>query len=190
MIRLRQAQLCLLVSTLVLIVACGPSSPAEKVAEVRGEYKVQLNTFIVQEPEPVEAEVEGAMAEEDSGAGEVVAVAAEEAEGEEVAEDVTPEEGPRPTDVLLDLYVLFNGKESLPGITIDISMADPFQKEKATFRRYLDTGKMVRGEGRQLSLVLEGIEDFETGDVFSVFLRSSVPVEERGEYREFAEAGS
>ena len=199
MIRHRPVQLCLLVSFLFLAAACGPSDPATVVNDTRAEYKVQLNTFIVQEPEPepelvlevVEMEeAEGAAA---ARAGEGAMVAPEMVESEEGGEgeidEETMDEGPRSTDVLLDLYVLFNGKESLEGITVDISMADPFEKEKGTFRRYLETGKMARGEGRQLSVVLEDIEKFETGDVFSVFVRAYVPTEERGEYREFAEAG-
>lgn len=198
MIRHRQAQLCLLVSFLLLAVACAPSDPATIVANTRAEYKVQLNTFIVQEPEAEPELILEVVEMEEAGtavAAEGAAVAAElleeGGEGEEgEIDEVTPEEGPRSTDVLLDLYVLFNGKESLEGITIDISMADPFEKEKGTFRRYLETGKMARGEGRQLSVVLEDIENFETGDIFSVFVRSAVPEGERGEYPEFAAAGS
>lgn len=201
MIRHRHVQLCLLVSFLFLSAACGPSDPATVVNNTRAEYKVQLNTFIVQEPEP-EPELVLEVVEMEAAAGEAVAAAAEGvmeaaelvAEGEEGGEgeidEVVVDEGPSSTDVLLDLYVLFNGKESLDGVTVDISMADPFEKEKGTFRRYLETGKMARGEGRQLSVVLEDIENFETGDVFSVFIRSYVPAEERGEYQEFAAAGS
>lgn len=197
MLRHRHVQLCLLLAVLLLSSACGPSDPAAKVAATRAEYTIQLNTFIVQEPEQVEpmmdTELEGeavseAIAEEAAVAVEAVSGEAEEEGAEGEVDEV--EAGPKTTDVLLDLLLYFNGTDSLPGVTIEVSMADPFEKEKATFRRYLETGKMVRGEGRQETLMLEGIENFETGDVFSVFIRPSVPTEEQGEYPEFATPGS
>jgi hypothetical protein len=95
-------------------------------------------------------------------------------------------ETPQTTEILLDLLVAFSSGKSLPGVTIEISHADPFEKEKASFRRYLETGTVLAGDSRQLVETLE-VENYETGDVFAVSVRPVVPAEEHGEYREFSE---
>jgi hypothetical protein len=127
---------------------------------------------------------EGEMAEGEMAEGEMAE--GEMAEGEEMMMEPEMEEGPRTAQILLDVLVAFDGSESLPGLTIDISHADPFQKEKATFREYIETGPMLSGEQKQMTVVLE-VENFETGDAFGASVRSNVPAEEQGEYREFAE---
>jgi hypothetical protein len=132
--------------------------------------------------EGVASSAEGAMAAETEEGAE-----GEGAEGEGMMEPEM-EEGPRTAQILLDLLVVFDGSESLPGLTVDISHADPFEKEKANYRKYIEPGTMLSGEQKQVPVILE-VENFETGDAFSAFVRSNVPPEERGEYREFAEYG-
>jgi hypothetical protein len=192
-----------LLAAVLLLAGCAQKSPEERVAETRAEYTVRLNAFLPQEPEVEEpAAGEGEemagedeeMAEEGeemAGEGEE-AMAADEMEGgdEEMAgegEEMAAE-GPHTAEILFDLIVQFEGDEALPGITVDISHADPFEQEKAVYHHWIETGDMIKGETKQESFVM-AIPDFETGDVFSVDLRSYVPPEERGEYREFAEAG-
>ncbi|MEM7587566.1 MAG: hypothetical protein AAF560_29530, partial [Acidobacteriota bacterium] len=135
----------------------------------------------------------GAEGDPAGGSAEGAAVAAEAAvaEGEEAAEGeemMEVEAGPQLRPIFFDLIVRFDGYDALPGITVDITHADAFQKEKEVFRHWLDTTGMAKSDTRQIDFILEDIE-FEDGDVFSVMLRETVPSEERGEYREFAEAG-
>ena len=184
------------------LTACAQKSPEERVAEARAKYKVTLNAFLPQDPEPVIDELAGddtmpeetAEASEAAASAEAVAVAAESAEGEEgeEGEEGMGEEGaeiPSPLrSVFFDLIVQFDGTESLPGITVEITHADPFEKEKGAYRYYLETGKMVKSELKQMSITLEDVP-FETGDLFSVEVRQVVPAEERGEYKELAGLG-
>lgn len=111
------------------------------------------------------------------GSGEV-----EGTEGETMSE---PAAGPSPATILIDLIVRFDGSEPLPGITVDIAQADPFEKTKASYRHWIETAGMFKRDTRQISFDLE-VEDFQVGDVFSVVLESHVAAEDRGEYREFA----
>lgn len=186
------------------LVACAQKTPEQQVAEARSKYRVELNTFRPEAPEPVEEMVEeiveGAEATAE-GAAEAVATAAAEVEdavdgaedaeeGAEGDEEVLAEpEGPRTSNIFFDLLVQFDGTESLDGLTVDITQADAFEQEKATYRYYLETGPMVKSELKQMSFVLEDIP-FETGDLFSVELREVVPAEEQGEYKEFADAAA
>lgn len=194
----RSLSILMLVSLALALTACPQKSPEDRVLEARNKYTVQLNAFLPQEPEIVP--IDGAMEVEEAaeGAAEAVAQAseavAEEAEAAE-ADDAGLEEGeeiveaePTTRSVFFDLIVLFDGNESLPGVTVEITQADPFEKEKASFRHYLETGPMVKSETKQVSFTIDGL-DFEDGDLFSVELRSFVPEGERGEYREFAESG-
>ncbi len=189
---------------LVGLVACTPSSPEERVAEARSKYRVTLNTFFAQQPEVEEMTDEmtgGAMdemtmdematdvaASASAAAGDEAAAADEAApmDGEE-GMDEELDMGPQPTNMLFDLVVLFEGTDPLDGLTLDISQADPFEAEKATFRHYIDLGPMVKSETRQVSFELE-IMDYEEGDLFSVNLREYVAPEDRSAYREFVEA--
>lgn len=182
------------------LVACTPPTPEEQVAASRAQYKVTLNAFVPQDPpveetapeligggedgiELVDMEVAGVVGEEGAD-GEAVAAAAADETGEEVIEDA----GPATRDILFDLVVIFDGSDPLPGLTLDVSQADPFEKEKATFRHYIELDPMVKSETKQVSFILEGIENYEEGDLFSVNLREYVAPEDRGEYREFVEA--
>lgn len=184
-------------AALLLMVGCAPGSPEEQVAKTRAQYTVKLENFSVEEPEP-EPMPEPEMAEE---AGEAegaamaaeAAVAEEAAEGEAAAEEMDEEleevmeTGPRPMNVILHLLVQFGGDESLPGITVEVTQADPFGKEKEPTLHWIDTAGMAKSDVKQVDLRLEGME-YEDGDAFSVLLSTGIPADTSG-YREFAEAG-
>ena len=182
------------------LVACKQPTPEERVAAARAKYRVTLNTFVAQEPAMEEMTDDGMMdATDGMDEGEEMAMddadatsedadmAADEMSDGDMAMDDAAASGPQPTDILLDLVVLFEGNDPLDGLTLDISQADPFEKEKATFRHYIEIPSMVKSETRQVSFVLEGV-DYEVGDLFSVNLREYVAPEDRAAYREFAEA--
>lgn len=182
--------LTLLIVSVLALQGCAAKSPAEQVAETRTHYKIQQITWLPQEQ--LEAEPSDELAEGELAADEEEA--AEPEEGGDMEEEMgeTDEmvaEGPQPTDILFDIVLNFAGRESLPGITLDITHADPFEKQKEIRRHYVETEGMLDGDVSQLSFVLEDFQ-FEPGDVFSVEIRQNVPPEERGEYREFAAAGA
>lgn len=162
----------------LLAVGCAsePEDPAEQVSEIRSDYSAELNSFVVhQVPQPaMEAPAEEGGETAEAGDG------AEEAAAEE------PAEVPLRQDVLLDVLVALEGRDSLPGLTVDVTQVDAQENEKATWRVYLDVSDVHRGPGTQISHRLEDV-DFEEGDGFHVAVRHPVPPEERGEYREFQE---
>jgi hypothetical protein len=98
-----------------------------------------------------------------------------------VVKDVPGHERP---EVLLDVLLRNDGRGTLPGVTLDISMAGPGGAEKTHRRVYVDARGADPG-GKQVSLTLEDLP-YEQGDGFSVEVRSAVPPADRGEYREFA----
>ena len=190
---------CLTALFVFAAVGCGPGSPEEQVAATRAQYTVRLESFTAEEPEPVIEEMEIA-AEATAEAGEAVAAAegamvaeaaaAEEGmEGEGETEEEVVESGPQPTNIVLHLLVRFGGEQALPGITVEVTQADPFGKEKEPTLHWIETAGMTKSDVQQVDLRLEGVE-FEDGDAFSVLLSQSVAPEDYGKYREFAEAGS
>ncbi len=181
---------------------CGPSSPEAQVTATRAQYTVRLESFSVKEPVMEEAVMAEPAMEEASEMAEVAAVAVaaeaaaaeaeegEEGEGGEMgADEMDLEEasGPQPKDIVLHLLVRFNGDTALPGITVEVTQQDPFGKEKEPTLEWIDTAGMSKSDVKQVDLVLEGLE-YEDGDGFSVLLSQAVPAEERGQYREYAEA--
>jgi hypothetical protein len=155
--------------------ACGPSSPADKIAQTRSLYKARMNGFVVEE-EPI--------FEEPIGDLEVV--------GEEA--DIEAEEAEEPADfepvavsqrVLLDILIQHDSNEKLPGITVDVSMADPGGEEKGHWRVWFDTSDIEKANVTQFTHILEDVS-YEEGDGFFVEVRYQVPEAERGEYKEFA----
>lgn len=174
---------------LCLVAACGgaPETPAERVDEIRSRYSADLNGFAVHQV-PVEGEEtmpegpgdgaveEGAEAEEAVEAG---------AESEPAAEEV-----PVRQDVILDILLSRESREPLPGITVDIEHVgpEPERAVKESYRAYLDASGVHRGAGTQVVHRLEDV-DYVEGDGFHVEVRHPVPPGERGEYREFQEAG-
>ena len=155
---------------------CAQKSPEEKVAELRSYYSARLNGFILEE-EPLVAEVPDPDAL---------------AEVEEDVEDVLGEEAPTgPTGeveveqkVRLDILIQHRSEERLPGITVDISMVDPDQVEKNHWRVWFDTSEVPKATVTQFTHILEDV-GYEEGDGFFLEVRHPIPVEERGEYREF-----
>ncbi len=176
---------------LLLFAGCAQKSPEEIVAETRTQYFVEPTGMLIQEIEAEDAlAAEAAEAEQGDEPAEAVAVAAEAAEaaeGEMAKEGEAEDDGPRTVEVLVDLVLRFDGKKSLPGITVDISHQDPFEKEKARYQQWIETDGMSRGDARQLSFEKE-IPDYETGDQFTIEFQGFIPPEERGNYREFSEA--
>lgn len=85
--------------------------------------------------------------------------------------------------IVLDVLVEWSGNEPLPGLTLDVSMADPAGAEKVSRKVWIETAQLRRG-GEQLALVLDDLP-WQPGDGFFVEVRPSVPAAERGEYREF-----
>lgn len=179
--------LCLSLIAMLSIVGCAPKDPIERIAQSRQEYTVKLNQFLVQDPpapepapEPMVDEADGEATDGDAGEE----PATDETDAGDYS-DFEPEPvGPQPKNVLFDLIVGYDGSDPLPGLTVEVSQIDPFQKEKATYRHYLELPNLRTGT-TQTDFVLENIM-FEDGDGFSVDLRMVVPEAERGEYREFA----
>jgi hypothetical protein len=171
---------CTLSLVAVLLASGCPQQPPEvKIAETRNQYFLEPTGMLVQE---IEAEVSS----EDFESGDVGE--AEEPPAEEMAGDeegsMEPE-GARTVKVLFDLVVRFDGlREALPGITIEISHSDPFDKEKAHYRQWIETAGMKKGNARQISFERE-IPDYESGDKFSIEYREHIPREEWGDYKEF-----
>ncbi|MFP3941425.1 MAG: hypothetical protein ACLF0P_14090 [Thermoanaerobaculia bacterium] len=177
---------------LATAVACGgaPADPAEQVAEIRSGYTAELNSWVVdqrpaeQAPSTAaedEAPAEGAPPEEET-AGDGEAAAPED-------EDAAEADPPVRQDVILDILVSHESRESLPGITVDVTQVDAEETPKNVWRVYLDTGDILPGPGTQLTHRLEDV-DVESGDAFHVEVRHPVPAAERGEYREFQEYGA
>lgn len=174
-----------------LIAGCARQSPAERVAELRGNYAAELKNFVVREvPAPgFEAPAaEGEVAAAEAAAGEA---------GEEAIETAVPVQ----TNVLLDVLIRHDNKENLPGLTLEVAqvaeggpaeatweevLASP--QRKATWRIYIDTSALAPGLGTSVTHLLEDVEGYAPGDRFVVTVRHPVPPAERGEYREFAEA--
>jgi len=88
--------------------------------------------------------------------------------------------------VILDVLVRFDGKQPLPGLTLDVSIADAGGKERERRRVWIETVGAGPG-GVQLSVPLEDVE-YRPGDGFWVEVRSAIPAAERGDYREFGAA--
>lgn len=179
-------RLCALAALAVLglaavgLTACGPSDPQERVAELRGRYTAELNSFSVQEvplePEPLPGE-EGEMEGEEA--------AAEEAAGGE-GEGMEPV--PVRKDALLDILIQNRANEPLPGLTLDVTLVDADKNEKARYRPYMDTSGLLKGRGESFIHRVEDVP-YEPGDGFHVEVRHPIPAAERGEYREFSAAG-
>jgi hypothetical protein len=135
--------------------ACGPSA-AERVETSRAAYEVRLDGFVAQE---------GPLAPPS---------------GDGPAGDPVPER----RDVVLDLVVEHDAEEPLPGITIDIAHAGPDGEEKDRYRAWLDTSGVERGEAVPMTYTLDEVA-YRVGDRFTVAVQSPVPLEQRGDYREF-----
>jgi hypothetical protein len=167
---------------MLLLTACG-GSPEAKVARLRGMYSARLNGFLVQAQPAPEPEV---YAEEGV---EPMAPDTEMEEGEAEGEMAEPmEPAPANPDIMLDILIQHDSPELLPGITLDISMADGAGNAKGDWKVWFDTATMKKANVTQYTHVLEDVP-YEEGDGFFVEVRHPVPAEERGEYSEFSSAG-
>ena len=88
-------------------------------------------------------------------------------------------------EIVLDVLLERDGRDVLPGLTVEVSMADPTGAEKAHRRAWLDASKLGAG-GLQTEIVLDDVP-YAPGDGFFVEVRSPIPAAERSEYREFGE---
>ncbi len=96
---------------------------------------------------------------------------------------VKDEPGKEHPDILLDVTLEGDAQPPLPGLTLDVSMADAKGKEKAHRRVWID-GKDLGPGGVQQTLTLKDLP-YQPGDGFWVGVRSPVPAAERAQYREF-----
>lgn len=87
-------------------------------------------------------------------------------------------------EVVLDVHLAWNGREALPGITLDLTMIDASGEVKARRKLWVETGGLVRGDSRQIEFTVADL-DYREGDGFYVEVRSPIQPEERNEYREF-----
>lgn len=165
-------------AVLFALIGCEQQTPAERVAELRSNYVAEINPegFVVRELPLVEPE--SSVEEMPEGEGEAGSDGEPSAAGEEA------EEVPTRKDVVLDILIRNEGRENLPGLTVDISMVDAAGNEKRHWRAWIDTSQIFRGPGTQVSYTLEDVP-YEPGDGFHAEVRSPVPPAERSEYREF-----
>src|SRR5512134_859320 len=70
---------------------------------------------------------------------------------------VRDEPGAEHPKILLDVTVRGESKPPLPGVTLDVSMADGAGREKARRRVWFDTSVLGPG-GEQTTLTLEGLD--------------------------------
>lgn len=168
-----------LIGALVLVLLSLPAcqrDPAEQIARARADYSAELLAFALQRTE-VEEPLVGLREEEEGEAPPV------EEDGE--LEATEPE--PATQDIILDILVHWRGFDRLPGLTLDITHVDAAEREKGRYHLWVDTSRLERGPGEQITHVLEDVA-YEEGDGFHVGVRRQVPEEERHLYREFAEA--
>ena len=169
-------QRCLYACNLAVLAAaltlgCAAKTPEEKVAGIRALYSARLNGFIIEEePLPVtEVEME------------------EPGDAEVPEEDVMIEPIPVRQQARLDVLIHHDSYDLLPGVTVDISMANSAGDEKNHWRVWFDTSDMGKASITQFTHILEDIS-YEEGDGFFAEIRNPIPVDERKEYREFSEA--
>ncbi len=162
----RSSAFALTVAGLLLLAACAGEGG---VAGARVGYIAEMGSFsVVQAP---------AMAEE----------ATEDAEAEAEAE--TAEEAAAPTEpamvtVLLDFLIHNEGSGALDGVTVDLTIADPDGNEKERRLLWVETAGLTKGSQRQVAHELTDVA-YTDGDGFHVEVRYPIPMEERGDYREF-----
>ena len=177
-------------SALLLLIAaltaagCTPKSPEEQVAEARSRYTATLNAFVVQETPVAEAAVDEAEGEVATAEAAAAAVADEEGAGEGEGEEETEPAPPVRQNVLLDLVLQHDLDEALPGITVDVTQVAADKSEKGAWKVWVETAGLPEATQKQVVHTLEEIE-YEEGDGFHAEIRSSVPPEERSQYREF-----
>ena len=152
------------VAALLLLAACAGEGG---VAGARAGYIAEMGSFsVVQAP---------AMAEE--------ATEDAEAEAEATEEAAAPTE-PAMVTVLLDFLIHNEGSGALDGVTVDLTIAGPDGNEKERRLIWVDTAGLTKGSQRQVAHDLTDVA-YSDGDGFHVEVRNPIPMEERGDYREF-----
>ncbi len=196
----RSPALAFAVLLLAAVSGCGhPKSHDEQVAELRSQYTAKLNGFAVKEQPTAGAMGDmGQMGAQEGMPGSEGAQPAAPAPsapppqgGEEVQSGdlaVPPAPTPVHQSAILDILVSRKGRVGLPGLTVDITQADPQGHEKGHWQAYLDVSSVLPGSGTQISYTLDDVQ-YQEGDGFYVEVREPVPAAERGEYREFQESG-
>ena len=169
----------LLIFVALLVSGCAQKSPEEKVADLRSYYSAELNSFMVEE-EPMTPEVPEEEGEATSD------LAAEESAAPTEGETIEPTPAVEVSQKIhLDILIKHRSDERLPGITVDIGMVDANEVEKGHWRVWFDTSEVMKANVTPFTHILEDI-GYEEGDMFFAEIRHPVPVEDRGEYREFA----
>ena len=166
---------CTALLLLAALSACAPKSPEERVAAARGSYRATLNGFVVQE------EVVGAGETVEGGEMEPAATEEPVAEGEEMPEPEVIQ------NVLVDILVQHDSYELLSGVTVEIWQVDASEETKGHWQLWVDTEGLPKATATQVGHVLEDVS-YEDGDGFAAEIRL-VPEGERGDYREYSEAG-
>lgn len=162
----RSSAFAFAVAALLLLAACAGEGG---VAGARAGYIAEMGSFsVVQAP---------AMAEE----------ATEDAEADaeaEAAEEAAAPTGPAMATVLLDFLIHNEGSGALDGVTVDLTIADPDGNEKERRLLWVETAGLTKGSQRQVAHELTDVA-YTDGDGFHVEVRHPIPMEERGDYREF-----
>ena len=105
---------------------------------------------------------------------------------EVVEEDLVVEPVQTRQNVRLDLLLQHDSYDLLPGVTVDISMADGSGEEKGHWRVGFDTAERGKASVTQFTHSLED-SSYEEGDGFFAEVRNPIPLDEQAEYRELSE---
>lgn len=174
------------VALAVVLAACGAQTPEDRVAELRADHDVILNSFQVLE-QPTGAADGAAAAVDEPVEDEAAEEEATEGETAATVDDAAAAPTTVRQDVLLDMIVRnLSSDGGLPGLTLDVEQADGTGTAKAAYRIYVDTSAIGPGGERAITHRLEDV-DFEPGDGFHVEIRQAIPPEQRSDYREFSE---
>ena len=87
---------------------------------------------------------------------------------------------PARQEILLDILVRRDGRDSLDGLALDLSVAGSGGAEGPALGRHLRD----RQSRVQVTATVADL-DYQPGDGFHVEVRHPIPVAERGDYREF-----
>lgn len=163
--------------------ACRPD-PQAAILELRSRHTVETRSWQVREAHPLAgAGAAGAALSGRSLETDALAAAIDGEDPADLPVEPSAPAGPRRVEAAFEVRMVRRGEESLPGITLEVSQADPFGQVKQVYRHYLPLPEAPAGQVQDLafSLLADGFVD---GDVFAVVLASEVAPEERGAYRE------
>ncbi len=180
------ARMIAALALLVAGIACQQKSPEEQLVDARSRYEAAMTEgFVVRQVPLVAEEVDGedAVNGESESADTQAAGASDESTSEDGAEVV--EEVPVRQDILLDVIIRHESPRKLDGVTVDFYMSDG-ENEVANWKQWFDVSAIeANTPGQQFTHVLEDV-DFHEGYGFYAEIRQPVPVDEWGDYREFA----